>query len=59
MNAGAAPEQWIDDTADDGEALCQPEDMSPSVEYVRWSNRPVQELAVNWEGQLRCQACYM
>ena len=46
-----ATEEWVDDTAEDGEALCQPEDMSPSVEYVRWSNVPVQQLDVNWEGR--------
>ena len=38
----------MDDAADDGDALCKPEDMSPSVEYVRWSDVPLQSLDVSW-----------
>ena len=47
-SAASKPEQWVDETADDGEALCKPENISSEVEYVRWSDAPLQTLDVSW-----------
>ena len=51
LAAGALPETWVDDTADDGEALCTSGDLSQqAVEHVRWSNAQLRQIDVDWEG---------